>query len=165
MQHLSFALSLAIFSLSIVVVSTAAALMFFLRGCIPPCCRRCSRSTDAGNIERHMQASRVADEPLAKPKEIRKFSWDEVEALTGKFTAAVIGVGGFSTVYLGKLPDFPAAAAAFKVQHSSERLYRAFLLELDVLLNVRHPNIVQLLGYSDDRGEFKLTPPPQPVNI
>ncbi|XP_020240946.1 probable receptor-like protein kinase At4g10390 [Asparagus officinalis] len=40
--------------------------------------------------------------------------------------------------------------AAFKVQHSSERLYRAFLQERDVLLHATHPNIVELLGYSDD---------------
>ncbi|CAL9780918.1 unnamed protein product [Musa acuminata subsp. burmannicoides] len=83
---------------------------------------------------------------------LRRFRWAEVESLTGNFApAAVIGEGGFSTVYLACLaPD--ASPAAFKLQRPSERLHRAFRQELDVLIRLRHPYIVRLLGYCDDRG-------------
>ncbi|XP_009382326.2 salt tolerance receptor-like cytoplasmic kinase 1 [Musa acuminata AAA Group] len=82
---------------------------------------------------------------------LRRFRWAEVESLTGNFApAAVIGEGGFSTVYLACLaPD--ASPAAFKLQRPSERLHRAFRQELDVLIRLRHPYIVRLLGYCDDR--------------
>uniref|UniRef100_R7W5U1 Putative LRR receptor-like serine/threonine-protein kinase n=1 Tax=Aegilops tauschii TaxID=37682 RepID=R7W5U1_AEGTA len=39
------------------------------------------------------------------------------------------------------------------VHCSSERLHRAFRQELDVLLSLRHPHIVRLLGYCDERDE------------
>ena len=146
-MHLPLPLALATSSSLLL----CAALLMFLRRCIvPSCCRRGRDDAELGL---------VADEPAGPVKDaaapklaVRRFGWEEVEALTGGFTAAVIGEGGFSTVYLGKLPE--SSPAAFKVQHSSERLYRAFLQERDVLLHIRHPNIVRLLGYSDDRGEF-----------
>lgn len=126
-------------------------------------CFRCRRPTDIEHPQRGPQ--RVADEPPSTA--VKRFEWHEVEKLTGNFTAEVVGEGGFSTVYLAKLTKFGGGGglettAAIKIQRSSERLYRAFLQELDVLLHVTHPNIVKLLGYSDDRGEFKplLTPAP-----
>jgi serine/threonine protein kinase len=76
----------------------------------------------------------------------RQLSWAQVEAMTGGFTSAVVGEGGFSTVYLARLAG---CLAAVKVQRSSERLRRAFRQELDALLRVRHPHIVRLLGFCD----------------
>ncbi|CAD6209226.1 unnamed protein product [Miscanthus lutarioriparius] len=80
----------------------------------------------------------------------RQLSWAQVEAMTGGFTSAVVGEGGFSTVYLGRLAG---SLAAVKVHRSSERLQRAFRQELDALLRVRHPHIVRLLGFCDQRDE------------
>ncbi|KAF8780253.1 hypothetical protein HU200_001923 [Digitaria exilis] len=78
----------------------------------------------------------------------RQVSWAEVEAMTGGFTSAVVGEGGFSTVYLARLGG---SLAAVKVHRgSSERLHRAFRQELHALLRVgRHPHIVRLLAFSD----------------
>lgn len=73
--------------------------------------------------------------------------------MTGNFSR-VIGEGGFSTVYLGFiLHGSCVGRVAVKVHRSSERLHRAFKQELDVLMHVRHENIVKLLGYCDDRGK------------
>ncbi|WOL10061.1 putative receptor-like protein kinase [Canna indica] len=101
----------------------------------------------------------VHDDPelglVAKPQPDapRQFGWAEVESLTGNFApSAVIGEGGFSTVYLARLPP-DAVPVALKLHRSSERLHRAFRQELDVLLRLRHPHIVPLLGYCDDREE------------
>ncbi|OQU93397.1 probable receptor-like protein kinase At4g10390 [Sorghum bicolor] len=80
----------------------------------------------------------------------RQLSWAQVEAMTGGFTSAVVGEGGFSTVYLARLAG---SLAAVKVHRSSERLHRAFRQELDALLRVRHPHIVRLLGFCDQRDE------------
>nr|BAJ85198.1 predicted protein [Hordeum vulgare subsp. vulgare]BAJ88111.1 predicted protein [Hordeum vulgare subsp. vulgare] len=102
-------------------------------------------------------SSRVAAEPAAWEEQeeadgaARRMAWAEVESATGAFSSRVIGHGGFSTVYLASLSS--SRLAAVKVHCSSERLHRAFRQELHVLLSLRHPHIVRLLGYCDDRDE------------
>ncbi|KAG2567735.1 salt tolerance receptor-like cytoplasmic kinase 1 [Panicum virgatum] len=81
----------------------------------------------------------------------RQLAWAEVEAATRGFSSRVVGRGGCSTVYLASLPA--SRLGAVKVHCSSERLHRAFRRELDVLLSLRHPHIVRLLGYCDERDE------------
>ncbi|RLM74808.1 putative receptor-like protein kinase [Panicum miliaceum] len=81
----------------------------------------------------------------------RQLAWAEVEAATRGFSSRVVGRGGFSTVYLASLPA--SRLGAVKVHCSSERLHRAFRRELDVLLSLRHPHIVRLFGYCDERDE------------
>ncbi|KAB8113322.1 hypothetical protein EE612_052285 [Oryza sativa] len=80
----------------------------------------------------------------------RRLSWAQVEAMTGGFTSAVVGEGGFSTVYLARVAG---ALAAVKVHRSSERLHRVFRQELDALLRVRHPHIVRLLAFCEQQEE------------
>ncbi|OWM65058.1 probable receptor-like protein kinase At1g33260 [Punica granatum] len=83
---------------------------------------------------------------------VKRYSWADIEALTENF-ATVIGCGGFSTVYLGRLSGGvgPAARlAAVKVHYGSERIHLAFKQELDILLRLHHENIVGFLGYCDD---------------
>ncbi|KAL6659956.1 hypothetical protein ACP70R_002078 [Stipagrostis hirtigluma subsp. patula] len=92
-------------------------------------------------------AGKAAAAPAATA---RQLSWAQVEAMTGGFTSAVVGEGGFSTVYLARLAG---SLAAVKVHRSSERLHRAFRQELDALLRVRHPHIVRLLAFCDQRDE------------
>jgi serine/threonine protein kinase len=104
-------------------------------------------------------SSRVAAEPAVWEEdeqadgagEPRQMAWAEVESATGGFSSRVIGHGGFSTVYLASLSS--SRLAAVKVHSSSERLHRAFRQELDVLLSLRHPHVVRLLGYCDDRDD------------
>ncbi|GLT50264.1 hypothetical protein SLA2020_237600 [Shorea laevis] len=82
---------------------------------------------------------------------VRKFTWDEVERVTMNFSK-VIGSGGFSTVYLAHFPGSSVALGlgAIKIHIGSERLNQLFKQELDILLRLRHENIVELLGYCDD---------------
>ncbi|XP_010933767.1 salt tolerance receptor-like cytoplasmic kinase 1 [Elaeis guineensis] len=147
----SLVLSLALLSLAYVTM---------LRRYRIPCCGGCR---DADDLELgHHAGARVADGPDPEPElepvkgepAPRRFGWPEIESLTGNFiSSAVIGEGGSSTVYLASLPSPPSSLAALKVLRSSERLHRAFRLELDVLLRLRHPHIVRLLGFCDDREE------------
>ncbi|KAG6490062.1 salt tolerance receptor-like cytoplasmic kinase 1 [Zingiber officinale] len=114
---------------------------------------------DLGRLEMGPGQARVADEtepekgnPAAKQAAVpRRFRWDEVDSATGKFSlSAVVGEGGSSTVYLARFSDC-SSLAALKLHRPSERLHHAFRQELDVLLRLRHPHIVRLLGYCDDR--------------
>ncbi|KAM0923599.1 hypothetical protein ACQ4PT_005401 [Festuca glaucescens] len=126
-----------------------------LDGCgLLDCLRRGERDKhDAGRTD-----SRVSDEPsgaggsaAGKSGRVRRLEWAEVESVTGGFSSRVIGQGGFSTVYLASLSS--SRLGAVKVQRSSERLLLVFRQELDVLMSVRHPHIVRLLGYCDEREE------------
>ncbi|KAJ1277476.1 hypothetical protein BS78_04G006700 [Paspalum vaginatum] len=84
----------------------------------------------------------------------RRLTWREVEALTGGFDeAAVVGRGGSSAVYLGRLRGGSPVAVKVHRWCGGERRMRAFRQELDLLRRLRHPNIVALLAYSDDHEE------------
>jgi hypothetical protein len=115
--------------------------------CFPPCVRGDKRDPGSG--------SRVTDEPVPSMGKgggaARRFAWAEIESVTAGFSSRVIGQGGFSTVYLACLSS--SRLGAVKVQRSSERLHRAFRQELHVLLSLRHPHVVRLLGYCDERGK------------
>ncbi|PIN13529.1 Serine/threonine protein kinase [Handroanthus impetiginosus] len=78
------------------------------------------------------------------------FCWEEIKKMTMDLSI-MVGYGGFSTVYLAEFPD--STRAAVKIQCSSERLDRAYKQELEILTHVRHPNVVKLLGYCNDREE------------
>nr|XP_043626472.1 probable receptor-like protein kinase At4g10390 [Erigeron canadensis] len=85
-----------------------------------------------------------------------KFSWEEIRKRSKNFSK-VIGSGGFSTVYLARLPESSSGLAAVKVQLAcTERLARIYDQELQILLRLKHPNIVKYLGYCDDREEERV---------
>ncbi|WVZ74397.1 hypothetical protein U9M48_022581 [Paspalum notatum var. saurae] len=133
-----------------------------LHGCgLLPCLRRDKGGEAAAGGRTD---ARVADEPESSSSSsssvgkgvgggaARRFAWAEIESVTAGFSSRVIGQGGFSTVHLACLSS--SRLGAVKVQRSSsERLHRAFRQELDVLLSLRHPHIVRLLGYCDEREE------------
>ncbi|MBA0763237.1 hypothetical protein Gotri_012723 [Gossypium trilobum] len=81
---------------------------------------------------------------------VRKFRWEEIKAATKDFSR-VIGQGGFSNVYLANLSG--SSRGAVKIHAASDRLNQVFKQELDILLRLRHDNIVKLLGYCDDLEE------------
>uniref|UniRef100_A0A0D9VIW9 Salt tolerance receptor-like cytoplasmic kinase 1 n=1 Tax=Leersia perrieri TaxID=77586 RepID=A0A0D9VIW9_9ORYZ len=128
------------------------------------CCGalRCGRREHSHEAAGGRADARVSDEPAASASgtkggvvaaaaTARRFEWAEIESVTGGFSSRVIGQGGFSTVYLASLTS--SRLGAVKVQRSSERLHRAFCQERDVLLSLRHPHVVRLLGYCDERDE------------
>lgn len=81
---------------------------------------------------------------------VKKYSWVEIERLSRNLSQ-VVGSGGFSTVYMAHLPA--SIKGAIKIHFGSERLRQVFRQELDVLLRLRHDNIVKLLGYCDDKDD------------
>nr|DAD36057.1 TPA_asm: hypothetical protein HUJ06_006697 [Nelumbo nucifera] len=104
------------------------------------------------DAERGDELSTASSHQDSKGEEIssvpKRFSWDEVERFTVNFSR-VIGEGGFSTVYLAHFPN--STLGAIKVHNNSERLNRVFKQELEILLHIQHPHIIDLLGYCDER--------------
>jgi serine/threonine protein kinase len=69
----------------------------------------------------------------------------------------VIGQGGFSAVYLCKLPG-SSENVAVKIHRcgGATRLLRAFRQELELLCKIQHPHIVRIHGFSDDHGNIDI---------
>ncbi|OWM72257.1 hypothetical protein CDL15_Pgr018142 [Punica granatum] len=95
---------------------------------------------------------------MAAAPVVRECNSQDVRRMTGQY-GEMIGAGGFSKVYLGRFSSEAAVGsglAAVKVHNASERLNMAFRQELDILLRVRHDNIVKLIGFCDDEKEGAL---------
>jgi hypothetical protein len=74
--------------------------------------------------------------------------YDEILKATGNFSGAgIIGYGGFGTVYGGELPA--GRRVAVKRLHGSFQCLsaRRFLAEMEAVAEVKHQNLVPLVGY------------------
>ncbi|XP_077215360.1 cold-responsive protein kinase 1-like isoform X2 [Tasmannia lanceolata] len=77
---------------------------------------------------------------------VRLFSYNELRSATGNFGETNrIGRGGFGVVYKGTLRDETQVAIKSLSAESNQGL-REFLTEIDMISNIRHPNLVQLIG-------------------
>jgi serine/threonine protein kinase len=104
---------------------------------------------------RNRVSDRTEKDSGSKIEKIEKIDWDVIQKATMDFSSSrVIGSGGFSTVYLARFVGSPGSGyGAVKIQCSSERLDQVYKQELQILLNLHHPNIVKLIGFCDDRDE------------
>lgn len=80
-------------------------------------------------------------------KNIKLFSYNELRSATDGFHPRhKLGRGGFGTVYKGTLRDGTLIAAKVLSAESKQGL-KEFLTEIDIITRVKHPNLVELLGY------------------
>lgn len=76
----------------------------------------------------------------------KSFSYDELRAATNNFNMSnKIGRGGFGTVYKGILKNRTQVAVKM-LSAESKQGEREFLTEIETISNVKHPNLVLLLG-------------------
>ncbi|KAG9441003.1 hypothetical protein H6P81_016857 [Aristolochia fimbriata] len=80
------------------------------------------------------------------PKNVMLFSYNELRAATKNFhTSNKIGRGGFGTVYKGTLKNGRQVAVKTLSAESRQGI-QEFLTEIDMISNVKHPNLVELVG-------------------
>ncbi|KAK1375306.1 Protein kinase domain-containing protein [Heracleum sosnowskyi] len=86
------------------------------------------------------------DEEILVSGNIKKLSFKELKAATDDFHPAnKIGRGGFGVVYKGVLRNGTQVAVKTLSAESKQGL-REFLTEIDIISNVRHVNLVKLIG-------------------
>ena len=124
------------------------------------------------------QLSTNAQELSANTIICRRFSLVEMKAATNNFDdASVVGVGGFGHVYRGVIPRIfiPVALMHFKPGSNGPEKYlneievaikrhkpgskqgaEEFLNEIEMLSQLRHRNIVLLIGYCNSKKEMIL---------
>ncbi|WVZ15288.1 hypothetical protein V8G54_012854 [Vigna mungo] len=84
-----------------------------------------------------------------------RFSLDEIRAATQNFDK-VIGTGGFGQVYKGYIDEGSIPVAIKRLKRDSQQGPREFLNEIKMLSQLRHLNVVSLIGYCNDNKEMIL---------
>lgn len=84
------------------------------------------------------------------------FCYEELEEATGFFDEKKeLGDGAFGSVYLGNLWD-GSLVAVKRLYHDNSRRLEQFGNEVRILSSLKHPNLVLLIGYCQDRRELLL---------
>ncbi|KAJ8461608.1 hypothetical protein OPV22_034534 [Ensete ventricosum] len=97
-------------------------------------------------LRKHHQHSEQETGGFSSGKNIRLISYDELRSATDNFHRSnKIGRGGFGTVYKGTLRKRVAIAVKVLSAESKQGV-NEFLTEIDTIANVRHPNLVELIG-------------------
>ncbi|KAJ6843893.1 L-type lectin-domain containing receptor kinase IV.1-like [Iris pallida] len=86
-----------------------------------------------------------------------RFSYKDLfKATSGFKDKELLGIGGFGRVYRGVLPTSNIEVAVKRVSHDSKQGMKEFVAEIVSIGQLRHRNIVRLLGYCRRKGELLL---------
>ncbi|XP_068340134.1 receptor-like protein kinase ANXUR2 [Pyrus communis] len=96
----------------------------------------------------------------AFPEELcRRFTYAEISAATQCFDQTLcIGSGGFGSVYKGRIKvygdeDRKDVVAIKRFSRDSKQGVREFRAEVQLLCQLRHPNLISLIGFCQENGE------------
>ncbi|KAB5552195.1 hypothetical protein DKX38_009506 [Salix brachista] len=86
-----------------------------------------------------------------------RFRYQDLYTATKGFKKSeIIGVGGFGTVYRGRLPTSAIEVAVKKINHNSIQGLREFTAEIESLGCLRHKNLVNLQGWCKTKKDLLL---------
>ncbi|OMP01648.1 hypothetical protein COLO4_11691 [Corchorus olitorius] len=87
----------------------------------------------------------------------RRFSYSELVTATNNFSEdRKLGEGGFGAVYRGYLPDLDLVIAVKRISKGSKQGKREYVTEVKTISQLRHRNLVQLIGWCHERSELLL---------
>ncbi|KDP41155.1 hypothetical protein JCGZ_03649 [Jatropha curcas] len=97
------------------------------------------------------------NEDLERGAGPRRFSYEDLVSSTNNFSdERKLGEGGFGAVYKGYLNEIDMAIAVKKFSRGSKQGKKEYITEVKTISQLRHRNLVQLIGWCHDRGEFLL---------
>ncbi|BAT02220.1 L-type lectin-domain containing receptor kinase IX.1 [Oryza sativa Japonica Group] len=135
-----------------VVVCSIGLVCFFL------CFRRIRRTTRSREKEKEkLDCDESIDSEFEKGKGPRRFQYNELVVATDNFAAErKLGEGGFGAVYQGFLKDQNIEIAIKRVAKGSTQGRKEYISEVKIISRLRHRNLVQLVGWCHEHGEFLL---------
>ncbi|XP_023512819.1 L-type lectin-domain containing receptor kinase IX.1-like [Cucurbita pepo subsp. pepo] len=87
----------------------------------------------------------------------KRFTYRELTHATKNFDeAGKLGEGGFGGVYKGLLTESDTEIAVKRVSRGSRQGKKEYVSEVKIISRLRHRNLVQLLGWCHERGDFLL---------
>ncbi|KAF0905938.1 hypothetical protein E2562_008961 [Oryza meyeriana var. granulata] len=132
-----------------VVVCSMGLVCFFLRF------RRTRRSRE--KEEEKLDCDESIDSEFEKGRGPRRFRYNELVFATDNFAAErKLGEGGFGAVYQGFLKDQQIEIAIKRVAKGSTQGRKEYISEVKIISTLRHRNLVQLVGWCHEHGEFLL---------
>ncbi|KAE8798136.1 S-locus-specific glycoprotein BS29-2 [Hordeum vulgare] len=136
----------------------------------PPLLRHRSRSPAATPVHRHLSRATAPEPRSALPPDLAQIAdcipqssamtvslvdlYTLKQATLNFFETHVIGQGGFGIVYKGQLPDGRTIAVKRLRQSARTRKGKCdFTREVEVIVRLRHGNLVRLLAYCNEGDE------------
>ncbi|KAH9313024.1 hypothetical protein KI387_028059 [Taxus chinensis] len=87
----------------------------------------------------------------------RKFSYAELRTATKNFRQSeMLGKGGFGGVYRGMLPSSNDTVAIKRISQGSKQGEKEYISEVTIISQLRHRNLVQLLGWCHEKRDLVL---------
>ncbi|CAM6091643.1 unnamed protein product [Calypogeia fissa] len=119
---------------------------------------RRSQKDDTQSDTHSPSSSGSGDLEAGRRERLQSFSYEQIKGATKNFNSSlVLGEGGFGRVYkayIGGSPGYPVAVK--RMSKDASQGAREFMAEVNIFSQLRHPNLVQLLGWCDENEEFIL---------
>ncbi|KAJ7943765.1 Lectin receptor kinase [Quillaja saponaria] len=97
------------------------------------------------------------DDEFEKGTGPKRFTYRELSRATNEFSGGgKLGEGGFGGVYKGLLVNSNTEIAVKKVSKGSKQGKKEYISEVKIISRLRHRNLVQLIGWCHEKGEFLL---------
>ncbi|KAM1091519.1 hypothetical protein ACFX13_019291 [Malus domestica] len=97
------------------------------------------------------------DDEFDKGTGPRRFTYRELNHATNNFAeGGKLGEGGFGGVYKGLLTESKTEVAVKRVSRGSKQGKKEYIAEVRIISRLRHRNLVQLIGWCHEQGEFLL---------
>ncbi|KAF7843047.1 L-type lectin-domain containing receptor kinase IX.1-like [Senna tora] len=97
------------------------------------------------------------DDEFQKGSGPKKFLHDELVIATNKFSnAEKLGHGGFGDVYKGFLKDLNSNVAIKRISRDSKQGIKEYATEVKIISQLRHKNLVQLIGWCHKKKDLLL---------
>ncbi|KAL6656791.1 hypothetical protein ACP70R_004571 [Stipagrostis hirtigluma subsp. patula] len=107
--------------------------------------------------EEKLECDESIDGEFEKGRGPRRFRYKELVAATKNFALErKLGEGGFGAVYQGFLKDQNLEIAIKRVAKGSTQGRKEYISEVKIISRLRHRNLVQLVGWCHEHGEFLL---------
>ncbi|XP_018809540.2 L-type lectin-domain containing receptor kinase IX.1-like [Juglans regia] len=107
--------------------------------------------------KKHLSGDVCMDDEFEKGTGPRRFTYRELSRATNNFAEeGKLGEGGFGGVYKGLLSESNTEIAVKRVSKGSKQGKKEYISEVRIISRLRHRNLVQLIGWCHEQGEFLL---------
>ncbi|XP_059647961.1 L-type lectin-domain containing receptor kinase IX.1-like [Cornus florida] len=108
-----------------------------------------------GEKQEDLTVDPAMEEEFEKGSGPRKFSYSELARVTNNFAEAnKIGEGGFGGVYRGFLRELNSNVAVKRISRGSKQGLKEYATEVKVIGQLRHRNLVRLIGWCNEKNEL-----------
>ncbi|XP_073112160.1 L-type lectin-domain containing receptor kinase IX.1-like [Elaeis guineensis] len=119
------------------------------------------KSREKGGKEADLVFNESMEDKLAEGTGPRRFTYKELVRATRNFSEeGKLGQGGFGGVYMGLLKGNPSSemvmVAVKRFSRGSSQGRKEYVSEVTIIGRLRHRNLVRLIGWCHDNGEFLL---------